>query len=184
MPSFKSIVLGDIGSLCERLHFHHFTQAPDSIKYKFTQNFNRTKLWGKNCWMCWFDIFVLGEIWRGRELLQLYQFTFSPDPSHTIQQLDWKWIHTSSWQHQLESNNNLKFLQCVSINCIYWFNRENSIGVASLDCALSSCVSGRPVAIVSCRPETQLDQLQNPKNFTWTGMGKAAHLKERNTLRK
>ena len=31
MPSFKSIVLGDIGSLCERLHFHHFTQAPDSI---------------------------------------------------------------------------------------------------------------------------------------------------------
>ena len=80
MPSFKSIVLGDIGSLCEWLHFHHFTQAPDSIKYKFTQNFNRTKLRGKNCWMCWFDIFVLGEIWRGHELLQLYQFTFTPDP--------------------------------------------------------------------------------------------------------
>lgn len=31
MPSFKSIVLGDIGSLCERLHFHHFTQAPAKI---------------------------------------------------------------------------------------------------------------------------------------------------------
>ena len=31
MPSFKSIVLGDIGSLCEWLHFHHFTQAPAKI---------------------------------------------------------------------------------------------------------------------------------------------------------
>ena len=32
-----------------------------------------------NCWMCWFDIIVFGLIWKGRELLQLYQLTSSPD---------------------------------------------------------------------------------------------------------
>lgn len=32
-----------------------------------------------NCWMCWFNIIVFGVIWKRRDLLQLYQFTSSPD---------------------------------------------------------------------------------------------------------